>query len=141
MIFEMTTQARVSNIKEGQKWYEILLNKKPDFIPHEGFAEWELIPGCWLQVAEGEATEGNGPLRLGITDIEAERDRLMTELQLAPFEIHTRPEVPVKWGTFKDPWGNQLGLFEYIDKDEEKERIQTVLRLHPATLGNNGRGQ
>ena len=48
MIFEMTTQVRVSNIEEGQKWYETLLNKKPDFTPHEGFAEWELIPGCWL---------------------------------------------------------------------------------------------
>lgn len=72
----MTTQFRVSNIKEGREWYETLLNKKPDFTPHDGFAEWELIPGCWLQVAEGIPTEGNGPLRFGITNIEAERDRL-----------------------------------------------------------------
>lgn len=39
MIFEMTTQVRVSNMEKGQKWYEALLNRKPDFIPHEGFAE------------------------------------------------------------------------------------------------------
>ncbi|SFC94211.1 hypothetical protein SAMN05443252_10948 [Bacillus sp. OV322] len=39
MIFEMTTQVRIANIEEGQKWYETLLNKKPDFTPHEGFAE------------------------------------------------------------------------------------------------------
>lgn len=43
MIFEMTTQVRVSNIEEGHKWYETLLNKKTDFIPHDGFVEWELI--------------------------------------------------------------------------------------------------
>ena len=116
MIFEMTVQVRVSDIKAGQKWYEILLNKKPDFVPHDGFAEWELIPGCWLQVAEGTLTEGNGPLRLGIADIESERERLVNELKIDRFEIHSRPEVPVKWGTFSDPWGNRLGFFEYVNK-------------------------
>ena len=44
----MTTQVRVSNIEEGHKCYETLLNKKPDFISQDGFVEWELIPGCWL---------------------------------------------------------------------------------------------
>lgn len=127
MIFEMTIQVQVSNIKEGQEWYETLLNKKPDFIPHDGFAEWELIPGCWLQVAEGTVTEGNGPLRLGVTNIEAERDRLVEQLEIDSFEIHSRPEVPVKWGTFTDLWGNQLGFFEYFDKSEERERIKTIV--------------
>lgn len=127
MIFELTMQIRVSNIAEGQKWYEILLNKKPDFIPHEGFAEWELIPGCWLQVAEGHPTEGNGPIRLGITNIEVEKTRFIKELNIESFEIHSRPEVPVKWGTFADPWGNQLGFFEYMDKTQEQERIKTIL--------------
>lgn len=123
----MTTQVRVSNIKEGQGWYEILLNKKPDFIPHDGFAEWELIPGCWLQVAEGTLTDGNGPLRLGVTNIEAERDRLVEQLKIDSFEIHSIPEVPVKWGTFTDPWGNRLGFFEYLDKSDEQERIKTII--------------
>ena len=127
MIFEMTTQVRVSNIKEGQEWYEALLNKKPDFIPHDGFAEWELIPGCWLQVAEGTPTDGNGPLRLGVTNIEAERDRLVEQLKIDSFQIHSRPEVPVKWGTFTDPWGNRLGFFEYLDKSDEQERIKTII--------------
>ncbi|MEK4969788.1 VOC family protein [Cytobacillus sp. FSL R7-0696] len=126
MIFEMTTQVRVANIEEGQKWYEALLNKKADFTPHEGFAEWELIPGCWLQVAEGTLSEGNGPLRLGVTNIEAERERLIEVLRIDRFEIHSRPDVPVKWGTFTDPWGNRLGFFEYLDKGEEQERIKTI---------------
>lgn len=125
-IFEMTIQVRVSNIMEGQMWYETLLSKKPDFIPHEGFAEWELIPGCWLQVTEGILTEGNGPLRLGVTNIEAERNRLVKQLKIDRFEIYSRQEVPVKWGTFTDPWGNRLGLFEYLDKNEEQERIRII---------------
>ncbi|WP_409296754.1 VOC family protein [Peribacillus sp. SCS-26] len=128
MFFEMTTQVRVSNMKEGLEWYKTLLNKQPDFIPHDGFAEWELLPGCWLQVAEGVPVEGNGPLRLGVTNMEAERERLVEQLGIDCFEIHSRPEVSVKWGNFADPWGNCLGFFEYLDKSEEQERIKTVIK-------------
>ncbi|WP_409291306.1 VOC family protein [Peribacillus sp. SCS-37] len=127
MIFEMTIQVRVSNFKEGLEWYNSLLNKQPDLIPHDGFAEWELLPGCWLQVAEGVPAEGTGPLRLGTANIEAERERLVEQLGIDCFEIQSRPEVSVKWGTFADPWGNRLGFFEYLDKSEEKERIKTVI--------------
>ncbi|MCU9614894.1 VOC family protein [Caldibacillus lycopersici] len=129
MIFEMTTQLKVASITDGQAWYEILLNKKPDFIPHAGFAEWQLLPGCWLQVAEGTPAVGNGPLRFGIANIEAERERLIEQLKIERFEIHSRPEVSVKWGTFSDPWGNQLGFFEYFDKREEQERIKAIIGL------------
>lgn len=129
MIFEMTYQVRVQDMKDGQVWYETLLKKQPDFTPHEGFAEWELIPGCWLQVAEGIPSEGSGPLRIGVTDLEAERSRLIHRLHVEEFEIHSREEVPVKWATFSDPWGNRIGLFEYMDKEVERERIYSVLGL------------
>lgn len=33
--------------------------------------------------------------------------------------------LPVKWGSFSDPWGNQLGYFEYQDKVAEQDRIKT----------------
>lgn len=49
MIYEMTYQVRVAYFDKGLTWYKTLLNRDPDFVPHEGFAEWELIPGCWLQ--------------------------------------------------------------------------------------------
>ena len=129
MIFEITYQVRVTDIHQGQKWYEILLNKKPDFIPHDGFAEWELIPGYWLQVAEGTPSEGSGPLRFGVTNIIAERARLVKALGIANFEIYSREEVPAKWGSFTDPWGNQLGFFEYLNKNEENERLKTILGI------------
>jgi len=126
MFFEMTYQVRVTDFKEGQKWYEIFLGKTPDFIPHDGFAEWELIPGCWLQVAEGIPSEGSGPLRLAVKDIKAEKERLFRELDVENFEIFSRTEVPVTWASFTDPWGNRIGLFEYINKSEEKERMKAI---------------
>lgn len=128
MIYEMTVQVRVSDIIEGQRFYETLLNKAPDFTPHEGFAEWELIPNCWLQVAEGIPTGGSGPIRLGVEDLATEKKRLMDILKVEEFEIHEREEVPVKWATFSDPWGNQLGLFEYKDENNKKEKLELIVR-------------
>lgn len=129
MIYEMTFQFRVADISKGQKWYEALLQKKPDFIPHEGFAEWELLPGCWLQIAEGDSTIGSGPLRLGVDNLENERERLINDLKIEPFDIYSREDVPVKWTTFSDPWGNHVGLFEYHIEAEKEERKKTILGL------------
>jgi hypothetical protein len=123
----MTVQIRVSDFDKGLEWYKTLLNSEPDFVPHNGFAEWELLPGCWLQVAEGTPSNGSGPIRLGVTSIESERTRLIKELGVASFEIFSREEVPVRWGTFMDPWGNHLGLFEYLNDTEKDERIKTIL--------------
>ncbi|MFS0823419.1 VOC family protein [Bacillus sp. 1P02SD] len=126
MIYEMTIQFRVGDISKGQDWYETLLKKKPDFIPHDGFAEWELIPGCWLQIAERIPSIGSGPLRLGIDNLEKERERLINDLKIEPFEIYSREEVPVNWTTFSDPWGNKVGLFEYHNQSEKEERKKII---------------
>jgi hypothetical protein len=127
MIYEMTIQLRVSEFAKGQQWYTTLLKREPDFIPHEGFAEWELLPGCWLQIAKGAPSIDCGPLRLGVVDIEMERNRVQEELGVESFELHSREEVPVKWGTFSDPWGNRLGFFEYKNEEETNERVRINL--------------
>ncbi|MDP5272966.1 VOC family protein [Chengkuizengella axinellae] len=127
MIYEMTVQVRVTDFEEGKRWYETLLNRVPDFVPHEGFAEWELVPGCWLQLAEGEPSKGSGPIRLGVNYIEAEQERMMKELNVEAFEIRSRAEVPVRWASFQDPWGNQIGFFEYKDEEEKQGKIKEVL--------------
>ena len=115
----MTVQVRVKDFAKGLEWYKTLLQKDPDFIPHTGFAEWEIIPKCWLQVAEGNPAKDSGPLRVGISNMEAERERLVRNLGIEFFDIQSRPEVPVRWATFSDPWGNLIGLFEYIVKENK----------------------
>lgn len=132
MVYDVTIQIRVLDLAQAQKWYTIWLQRKPDFIPHEGFVEWELFPGCWLQVAEGTPSVQSGPLRLGIENLEAERDRIMQALDVEPFDIHVRQGVPVKWGTFSDPWGNLIGYYEYVNEQEKEKRIRelAVLKEH-----------
>lgn len=130
----MTVQIRVSDMEEGQKWYEELFQRKPDFIPHEGFAEWEVVPGSWVQLAKGVPAKGSGPLRLGVVNMEKEKKRVIHDLNVENFEIYSREDVPAKWGTFSDPWGNIIGFFEYKNKNEEKERMETILRLSEDNL-------
>jgi hypothetical protein len=125
MIIEMTFQIRVSDFQKGLQWYQLLLDKEPDFIPHEGFAEWELVPGSWLQLAEGVPTDGSGPLRLGVSSIENVFEKVK-QLGIEGVTIQGREEVPVKWCTFTDPWGNRIGFFEYLDKGEEAQTIAKV---------------
>ncbi|MGP4081208.1 VOC family protein [Pseudalkalibacillus sp. R45] len=108
----VTFQVRVKDFEKGMEWYGVLFNRKPDFIPHEGFAEWELLQDTWIQLAEGTPAIGNGPIRIGVTDIKAERKRLMEELGIELEEVNTREGVPAAWLTFEDPDGNLIGLFE-----------------------------
>jgi hypothetical protein len=124
----MTVQVRVSDFERGLDYYKILLNRAPDFTPHDGFAEWELLPNCWLQVAQGTPSEGSGPIRLGVVNLLAERERLVEALHIESFEIFEREEVPVKWATFSDPWGNRLGLFEYKNEESKKEKLEHLVR-------------
>ncbi|HEX6922413.1 MAG TPA: VOC family protein [Bacillales bacterium] len=111
-VHEITLQVRVSDYEQGYQWYEKLFGRPAEFIPHEDFAEWEIRSGCWLQVAKGEPAAGSGPLRLGVTDIEKERDRIVSKLGIEVSPVNSREGVPAKWCTFTDPWKNRLGLFE-----------------------------
>ncbi|AVQ97745.1 ornithine monooxygenase [Oceanobacillus iheyensis] len=110
----VTFQVKITDYEKGIKWYEKLFNRKPDFIPHGDFAEWEIVPNTWLQVAKGEPTNGNGPLRLGVEDIENERRRLVEVLNIEIESVNTREGVPAAWCSFEDPYGNRIGLYQEI---------------------------
>jgi hypothetical protein len=112
----VTFQVRVSDFEHGKKWYETLFNRKADFIPHADFVEWEIIPNTWLQVSKGIPSVGNGPLRIGVENIQEERIRLMEKLNCTIEDANTREGVPVKWCTFEDPDGNLIGLYEELEK-------------------------
>ena len=113
-VHEVTVQVRVLDFARGRAWYEGLLDRPPDFVPHENFCEWQLMPGMWLQVGQGQPARDSGPLRLGVDNLEGERDRVVALLEVPPFDIHQRPEVPVRWATFEDPWGNRVGFFQAL---------------------------
>lgn len=107
----MTVQVRVTDINAGAPFYERVFGRKADLVSTPTFHEWELLPNSWFQVAEGTPTVGSGPIRFGVRAIEAERERLMKELELS-IEPVERIAGLVAWCTFSDPWGNRIGLFQ-----------------------------
>lgn len=106
----VTFQVKVPDFKKGLAWYIKLLGRKPNFIPHEGFIEWEISPYAWLQIGKGNPEIGR-PIRFGVEDIEKERDRIENELNVKVSKIILVPGV-VLWCDFSDPFGNKLGLFQ-----------------------------
>lgn len=106
----VTFQVKIPNFKNGLAWYIKLLDRKPNFIPHEGFAEWEIAPSAWLQVGEGTPEIGR-PIRFGVEDIKKERERITNELNVKVSKIVLVPGV-VLWCDFLDPFGNKLGFFQ-----------------------------
>ncbi|SEA58319.1 hypothetical protein SAMN05421743_10613 [Thalassobacillus cyri] len=108
----VTFQVRVSDYEEGVNWYQTLFNRGPDFVPHEEFVEWEVIKDTWLQVAKGTPTVGSGPFRIGVENIEAERERLISVFGIDIETVQTREGVPAAWCTFSDPFGNRIGLYQ-----------------------------
>ena len=57
-------------------------------------------------------TMRGGPLRLRIVDIDAERLRVISSLNVEPFEIYSSEEVPMKnGGHFLIRWKTKLDFF------------------------------
>jgi hypothetical protein len=110
----VTVQLKVSNFEEGISWYEKLLRRPPDLMFLGNFAEWEVMPNVWLQIAEGTPAVGAGALRFGVMDITSERARILDDLGIEVTEIEGLEGVPAIWCNFEDPFGNRLGLYQEI---------------------------
>ena len=105
----VTVQIHVSDLAAGVRFYRALLGRGPDVAPHEDFKEWELSPGAWLQLAEGDGPLPH-PLRLGVDDLHRSRQAVLA-LGVACQEPEHIPGLAA-WCDFSDPWGNRLGLFQ-----------------------------
>jgi len=110
-VLGVTFEVRVSDFGVGARWYTRLLGRPPDLTPRADFWEWEVLPMCYLQVGAGTPVPGSGPVRLGVEDLAAERERIRDALGIAVSAIE-RVEGLTAWCTFEDPFGNRLGLFE-----------------------------
>ncbi|MBI3385338.1 hypothetical protein HY030_04055 [Candidatus Gottesmanbacteria bacterium] len=64
----VTFQVRIPDFRKGLDWYTKLLGRKPDFVPHEEFAEWCIVPHAWLQVGKGQPEIGR-PIRFEVKNI------------------------------------------------------------------------
>jgi predicted enzyme related to lactoylglutathione lyase len=85
--------------------------KPADIEPMPDIRESE-VAGTWVQLAEDEDTTGNWTLRIGVSDLDAERQRL-EDLGIRLGDTHTVPEV-VSYFNFYDPDGNRLSYCQEL---------------------------
>ena len=77
----------------------------------EDFVEWEVVPGCWLQLQEGLEAGQAGPLRFAVDDIEVARAFLDEAFGIEAGPA-VRVDVTLSTCDFFDPFGNPLGFLQ-----------------------------
>lgn len=108
----VTVGIPVGDPDEAVSWYGKLLDAAPDIEPVEGILEFEVRPGFWLQIAEGNRGSGDAVIRLGVRDLDAALARLHT-IGIETGDIQRIPGV-IMFSDFSDPWDNDLGLYQVL---------------------------
>jgi predicted enzyme related to lactoylglutathione lyase len=126
----LTVQVYVPDIHAGVEFYSRALGRAPNFAPTPDFQEWDHIaPNVTFQVAEG-TPRPTYPVRLRVTDIEGERDRILREASPSYATAIKRFEGLVAVCDFLDPWGNAFGLYQVLFAGGEPPRLTGSNREH-----------
>jgi catechol 2,3-dioxygenase-like lactoylglutathione lyase family enzyme len=98
----------VADFDRARAWYERLLGRPPDLVPHEREVAWRLTDTGWIYVVEDPDRRGGDLLTLLVDDL----DRVVSDLAargLAVGEIETIPDK-VRRVAIEDPEGNRIAF-------------------------------
>ena len=107
----VTAEYHVADMTRAREFYGRLFGRGPDFEASPNFIEWDVVPGYWLQLRETAEVRAAGPDRFRVDDIDTERTHLMAELGVELDDVK-RVEGVVAFCSFRDPFGNPLGILE-----------------------------
>jgi hypothetical protein len=100
----------VTDLGSALHWYERLLGREPDMIPHRDEAVWHLTSDASIYVVVDAARAGTALLTLAVGDLERDRARL-AEHGIPSRLVEGRGGQPAK-ATLTDPAGNLISVFE-----------------------------
>lgn len=98
----------VSDLDRAKAWYEKLFGRPADNTPMPVLAEWQVVPGGWVQVFVDEERAGTGLLNFAVDDLPA-HVAAATEAGLRPGGIEDANKG-VRLATLADPDGNTIRL-------------------------------
>ena len=106
----------VANFKAASLWYEHLLGRSPDMIPHDSEAVWQISESGWLYVVQDlERAAGNALLTLIVEDLDAQIAELL-QRDIIISEFDERPGTYRK-AIVKDPEGNTVEFAEILGEN------------------------
>ena len=100
----------VADLDSALRWYERLLGRAPDMIPHRDEAVWHLTSDASIYVVVDPARAGTALLTLAVGDLERDLARV-AEHGIPTRRIEARGSQPAK-ATLTDPAGNLISVFE-----------------------------
>lgn len=108
----VTVGIPVTDLAAAAAWYRRLLYARAEIEPADGIHEFDVLPGCWLQLSEGKTSGPEHLFQIGVEDLEAARRRLLS-LGIAVAEPE-RVNGVIAFCDFADPDGNRLSLYEVL---------------------------
>ena len=108
----------VADYQAACRWYERLMGRSPDMIPHENEVVWKLSETGWLYVvSDAERAAGKALLTLIVDDLDSHISEF-SERGITIDSIETNPEKYRK-AIITDPEGNTLNFAELINETSQ----------------------
>ena len=98
----------VSDLQASSRWYEALFGRPADNNPMPTLAEWQVVPGGWVQVFTDAERAGSGLLNFAVDDLEAHVAGLR-QRGLEPGDF-TDANKGIRLSALTDPDGNTISL-------------------------------
>ena len=104
----------VNEFDKALDFYIRLFKKKPDIVPIDGVAEWQLLQGAWIQLSVDPVRAGSTTVVITVDDIEAQYQFCKSN-NLTIGEVVEYPEV-IKLAELIDPEGNKVSFVQDISQ-------------------------
>jgi catechol 2,3-dioxygenase-like lactoylglutathione lyase family enzyme len=98
----------VSDLQVSVRWYEALFGRPADNNPMPTLAEWQVVPGGWVQVFIDASRAGSGLVNFAVEDLRTQMADLR-ERGLEPGDV-TDASKGVHLSAITDPDGNTISL-------------------------------
>ena len=98
----------VSDYAASRSWYERLLGRPPDVLPHDREAVWQLAEGGLLYIVADAANAGRSVVTLIVPDLAGELAALDARGIASP-SVEVIGDAARK-ATLRDPDGNRIAL-------------------------------
>jgi predicted enzyme related to lactoylglutathione lyase len=94
----------------ARPWYERLLGRPPDMVPHEQEATWQVAGTGWVYLVADTPRAGSALLTLIVDDLDGHVAELAAR-GLVASEVEEMPGVGRR-AVFVDPEGNRISFAE-----------------------------
>ncbi len=116
VVNQMFAGTSVTDFETARAWYERLMGRPPDLVPHAAEAVWQVTETGWFYIVADAPRAGMGLLTLMVDDLEAHVDGIAQRaIETGTIEWVVPGSVRSVWIT--DPDGNRIQIGQVLGDD------------------------